>query len=148
MVGPDDVETLPMVGVSTAQTLKTTASYYNCMQRLDTAVGMVLQELADSGKADNTLIIYLSDHGPDFPRAKKTIREGGSRVPLIMKWDGHLPKGKTESHLVSSVDILPTILDIVGIRRRGDDLDGMPLLPLLNTESARWREHLFTEFTN
>lgn len=146
-VGADDVETLPMVGVSTAQTLKTTASYYNCMKRLDVGVGMMLQELADCGKAENTLIIYLSDHGPDFPRAKKTIREGGSRVPLIMRWDGHLPKGRIESRLVSSVDILPTILDIAGIRRRGGDLDGMSLLPLLNAESAKWREHLFTEFT-
>lgn len=67
----DDVATLPMVGVSTPQTLQTTASYYNCMQRLDVAVGMVLQELAGSSKSDNTLIIYLSDHGPDFPRAKR-----------------------------------------------------------------------------
>ena len=147
VMGPDDVETLPMVGVSTRQTLQTTASYYNCMQRLDVAVGMVLKELADSGKADNTLIIYLSDHGPDFPRAKKTIREGGSRVPLIMRRDGHLPKGRTESRLVSSVDILPTILDIAGIQRRGDDFDGTSLLPLLNNESTRLREHLFTEFT-
>ena len=144
---PEDVETLPMVGVSTRQTLQTTASYYNCMQRLDVAVGMVLKELADSGKSDNTLIIYLSDHGPDFPRAKKTIREGGSRVPLIMSWKGHLPKGRVESRLVSSLDILPTILNIAGIRRLRDDLDGMSLLPLFDTPSARWREYLFTEFT-
>jgi N-sulfoglucosamine sulfohydrolase len=147
VMGPEDVETLPMVGVSTEQTLKTTASYYNCMKRLDTGVGMVLQELADSGKADKTLIVYLSDHGPDFPRAKKTIREGGGRVPLIMRWDGHLPKGETESRLVSSVDILPTILEIAGIRRPGGELDGMSLLHLFNSKSAKWREHLFTEFT-
>ena len=63
IMGPQDVETLPMVGVSTRQTLQTTSRYYNCMQRLDVAVGMVLKELADSGKADNTLIIFLSDHG-------------------------------------------------------------------------------------
>ncbi len=147
LMGPDDVETLPMVGVSTRQTLKTTASYYNCMQRLDAAVGMVLQELSDSGKADKTLVIYMSDHGPDFPRAKKTIREGGSRVPLLMSCRGHLPQGRVESRLVSSLDILPTILDIAGIGRRRDGPDGMSLLPLLNAESARWREYLFTEFT-
>jgi len=70
-----------------------------------------------------------------------------SPSPLIMRWDGHLPKGKTESRLVSSVDILPTILDVAGIRRRGYDLDGISLLPSLNTESTRLREHLFTEFT-
>ena len=148
LLGPDDIESLPMVGVSTHQTLRTTASYYNCMQRLDVAVGMVLQELADSGKADNTLIIYLSDHGPDFPRAKKTIREGGSRVPLIMSWKDHLPKGKVESRLVSSLDILPTILEITGIGpRRQSALDGRSLMPLFGKESVPWRNYLFTEFT-
>ena len=146
-MGPDDVATLPMVGVSTRQTLRTTASYYNCMQRLDVTVGMVLRELADSGKADNTVIIYLSDHGPDFPRAKKTIREGGSRVPFIMNWKGHLPGGRVESRLVSSLDILPTILDAARVRRRQGDLDGQSLMALFDDEPAAWREYLFTEFT-
>jgi N-sulfoglucosamine sulfohydrolase len=117
------------------------------MQRLDVAVGMVLQELADSDKADNTLIFYLSDHGPDFPRAKKTIREGGSRVPMIMSWKGHLPKGRVESRLVSSLDILPTILESVGITTKQKNLDGRSLMPLLKDENTSWREYLFTEFT-
>ena len=147
VMGPEDVETLPMVGVSTRQTLQTTASYYNCMQRLDAAVGMVLKELADSGKADNTLVIFLSDHGPDFPRGKKTIREGGNRVPMIMNWKGHLPKGRVESRLVSSLDILPTILELVGVKQDEDNLDGRSLMPLFNQKSARWRKYLFTEFT-
>lgn len=147
VLGPDDVETLPMVGVSTAQTLQTTANYYNCMQRLDVGVGLVLKELADSGKKDNTIIIYLSDHGPDFPRAKKTIREGGSRVPIIMSWQGHLPQGRVESRLVSSLDILPTILEATGINQHQNNLDGRSLMPLFNKKSARWREYLFTEFT-
>lgn len=147
VMGPEDVETLPMVGVSTRQTLQTTASYYNCMRRLDAAVGMVLKELADSGKADNTLIIYLSDHGPDFPRAKKTIREGGSRVPMIMRWKNHLPEGKVESRLVSSLDILPTILEITGTGPPQDHLDGRSLMPLFNDKTEKWREYLFTEFT-
>jgi N-sulfoglucosamine sulfohydrolase len=147
IMGPDDVATLPMVGVSTGQTLRTTASYYNCMQRLDVAVGMVLNELVKSGKYDNTLIIYLSDHGPDFPRGKKTIREGGSRVPLIMSWKEHLPQGKVESRLVSILDILPTILEVVGIPQHQNKLDGKSLTPLFNKKSTQWREYLFTEFT-
>jgi N-sulfoglucosamine sulfohydrolase len=108
---------------------------------------MVLRELADSGKANNTLIMYLSDHGPDFPRAKKTIREGGSRVPMIMSWKGHLPEGRVESRLVSSLDILPTILEIVGTKPHQDNLDGRSLMPLFNEKSAQWRRYLFTEFT-
>jgi N-sulfoglucosamine sulfohydrolase len=147
VMGPDDVETLPMVGVSTKQTLQTTANYYNCMQRLDVGVGMVLKELADSGKKDNTIIIYLSDHGPDFPRAKKTIREGGSCVPMIMSWKGHLPEGRDESRLVSSLDILPTILEAVGITTKQNNLDGRSLMSLFKDENTSWREYLFTEFT-
>jgi N-sulfoglucosamine sulfohydrolase len=147
IMGPDDVETLPMVGVSTRQTLETTASYYNCMQRLDAGAGMVLKELADSGKKDHTIIIYLSDHGPDFPRAKKTIREGGSRVPMIMSWKGHLPEGRDESRLVSSLDILPTILEAAGITKPHHNLDGKSLMPLFKNSNAKWRQYLFTEFT-
>ena len=147
IMSKDDIETLPMVGVSTQQTLQTTASYYNCMQRLDIAVGMVLQELAGSGKADNTLIIYLSDHGPDFPRGKKTIREGGSRVPMIMSWKGHLPQGRVESRLVSSLDILPTTLEVTGSKLHQNELDGRSLMPLFSSKSPGWREYLFTEFT-
>jgi len=147
VMGPDDVETLSMVGVSTAQTLKTTASYYNCMQRLDVGVGEVLKELADSGKADNTIIIYLSDHGPDFPRGKKTIREGGSRVPMIMSWKGHFPMCRVEPRLVSSLDILPTLLEAAGITQFQNNLDGRSLMPLFNKKSPQWREYLITEFT-
>ena len=147
LMGPEDVKSLPMVGVSTRRTLETTASYYNCMQRLDVAVGMVLQELTDSGKADNTLIIYLSDHGPDFPRAKKTIREGGSRVPLIMSWKGRLPEYKDELHLVSSLDILPTILEATGITKPLRNLEGRSLIPLFKDNNTKWRQYLFTEFT-
>lgn len=146
-MSPDDVETLPMVGVSTEQTLQTTANYYNCMQRLDVGVGMVLKELANSGKKDNTIIIYLSDHGPDFPRAKKTIREGGCRVPMIMSWKGHLPKGRVESRLVSSLDILPTILEVASITKPHRNMDGKNLTPLFKGENTSWREYLFTEFT-
>jgi len=147
IMGPDNVETLPMVGVSTRQTLETTASYYNCMKRLDIGVGMVLKELTDSGKIDNTIIIYLSDHGPDFPRAKKTIREGGSRVPMIMSWKDHLPESRDESHLVSSLDILPTILEAAGTIKPHRNLDGRSLMPLFKDSNEKWRQYLFTEFT-
>ena len=64
-----------------------------------------------------------------------------------MNWKGHLPEGRVESRLVSSLDILPTILDAARVQRREGDLDGQSLMALFDDEPAAWREHLFTEFT-
>jgi len=64
-----------------------------------------------------------------------------------MSWKKHLPEARVESRLVSSLDILPTILEVVGIPQHKDKLDGKSLMPLFNKKSAKWREYLFTEFT-
>jgi len=62
----DDVKTLPFVGVDTPRLRQGTADYYNCLMRLDTGVGLLLDRLDKSGKADNTLVMYIGDHGAQF----------------------------------------------------------------------------------
>ena len=62
-INADDVRPLPWVGVDSPRLRKFTADYYNCLRRLDDGIGMLLEELAASGRAENTLIVYIGDHG-------------------------------------------------------------------------------------
>ena len=80
-----DVETLPFVGIDTPRLREETADYYNCMSRLDTGIGLVLQQLNALGKTENTLVIFTTDHGAQFSRGKTSIYEGGLRIPLIVR---------------------------------------------------------------
>lgn len=72
-------ETLPFVGVNNERLLDETEAYYNCMNRLDESIGMLLDSLGD---LSNTCIIYLSDHGAQFSRGKLTNYEGGLKYLL------------------------------------------------------------------
>ena len=137
-----DVKTLPWIGIDNERLRGHVADYYNCLARLDTGVGLLLEELANSGKADNTLVIYLGDHGAQFSRGKTSVYEGGLRVPLIVRWPGHAKAGHVSQELVSSLDILPTVLQSTHTQPPGG-LDGRALQPLLENRFVTWRTHLF-----
>lgn len=139
-----DVKTLPQVGLDNERLRGFTANYYNCLSRLDSGVGLLLDVIATAGQADNTLVIYLGDHGAQFSRGKTTLYEGGVRVPFIVHWPGRSKAGLVRDELVSSVDILPTILDAAGIDAP-KNLPGQSLSPLCGGKSVPWREYLFTE---
>jgi N-sulfoglucosamine sulfohydrolase len=85
-LGPDDVKAFAYLGIDPPPMREAIANHYNCMSRLDSLVGDLLDALERSGKADNTLVIYFGDHGADFLRGKRTSYEGGVRVPLIVRW--------------------------------------------------------------
>ena len=111
--------------------------------RLDTAIGLLLGQLDESGKADDTLVIYLSDHGAQFSRGKTTAYEGGLRVPMMLRWPKRIKKGLVREELVSSIDILPTILEATCLRAPAR-LPGRSLLALGRGEKTDWRRYLFT----
>jgi N-sulfoglucosamine sulfohydrolase len=142
-----DVAPLPYVGLRTPEVLKGTADYYNCIARLDTGVGALIAELEKSGRAADTLVIYLADHGAQMPRGKMTSYEGGVRIPLLVAWPGRLPAGIADRRLVSTIDIFPTILAACRVPALAS-LPGRSLLPGSARDPAPpWREYLFTEFT-
>jgi N-sulfoglucosamine sulfohydrolase len=130
-------------GVDTPDLREQVANYYNCMSRLDSLVGDLLQVLKKSDKADNTLIIYFGDHGADLLRGKRTSYEGGVRVPLIVKWGDRWKAVRQE--LVTTLDLMPTLLDVVGAKPVAN-LPGRSLIPLMDNKTDAWRTHLFTEF--
>ena len=141
----EDVKPLAYLGLDTPQLRAETADYYNCMSRLDSLIGDLLAALARSGKADNTLIIYLGDHGADLLRSKRTSYEGGVRVPLIVRWPGKAKPGQVRDELVSTVDLMPTLLAVAGAEPVAD-LPGCSLAPLLRGDESPWRRYLFTEY--
>ena len=100
----------PWIGSDTPHLREELRDYFNCMNRLDEGVGMVFDMLDETGNRDNTLVIYISDHGADFPRGKGSIYENGTRIPMIVNYPKSFPKGKVESGMVSTIDILPTML--------------------------------------
>ena len=91
------------------------AQYYQAVSRLDQGVGRLIQILKESGKYDNTVIIYISDNGAAFPGAKTTLYDPGMRLPCIVRDPAQLKKGIVNQALISWVDITPTILDFAGI---------------------------------
>jgi len=141
----DDVKPLAYFGLDSPQLRTDTADYYNCMSRLDSLIGELLDALRHSGKAENTLIVYLGDHGADLLRGKRTCYEGGVRVPLIVRWPGKAKPNQVRHELVSTLDLVPTLLDAAGAKPVSD-LPGLSLLPLMRGKKLRWRRYLYTEF--
>lgn len=139
-----EVKAMPYMGIDPPAMREMVADYYNSLARLDTLVGDLLAALEKSGKAANTLVIYLGDHGADMLRGKRTCYEGGLRIPLILRWPGHA-KPQVRDELVSTIDLMPTVLAACGAAPV-PDLPGLPLQPLLANEPASWRTHLFAEY--
>jgi N-sulfoglucosamine sulfohydrolase len=112
---------------------------------VDDAVGRILSSLQDLGLAQNTIVVFTTDHGLALPRAKCTLYDPGIGTALIMRY----PQGRWQGvydQLVSNIDLLPTLLDAVGIQKDAT-LQGRSLMPLLHKEDTRWRDSIYAEMT-
>ena len=143
-VSPDDISVFPYIGWDNKTIRTYVANIYNCILRLDQCIGELVQMLTESGKEDNTLVIYLSDHGDQMARGKYDVYEASNRIPFIVKWPGETQRGMVSESLVSTVDIVPTILDALDLEK-SDAMTGSSLLPLLKNPNHRFRKYLFTE---
>ena len=142
-----DVTPFPELdGICSPLLLKEMAGYYNGVQRVDAGVGMLLDLLEKKGLAENTIVIFIGDHGPAFSRAKTTTYELGVHIPFIVRWPGAVRAGASSDALVSTVDILPTLVDFAG-QNLPQPLSGASLRELLTTDSdTAWRQTLVTEW--
>lgn len=124
------------------------------VEATDSSVGRILDALGESGRAEDTVVIFLGDQGGlrynEPLRGGKpggtALYEGGARVPFLVRWPQNAPEGAKRSTPVVSTDIFPTIVDLAG----GDldefaPLDGLSLKPLLAGEGRIEREALFLE---
>lgn len=92
--------------------------YYAMTSALDEQVGRIMKSIDDAGIADNTILIFVSDHGEMFGAQgrvlKMTFYEESARVPFLMRWPGKIPAGSVSDAPVSVVDILPTVASLCG----------------------------------
>ncbi|MFM2166389.1 MAG: hypothetical protein RIS79_760 [Verrucomicrobiota bacterium] len=124
---------------------KELAHYYSSVRRADDCVGEILAALKASGEDENTIIIFLSDHGMPLPFAKTQLYHHSSRTPLMIRWPGVTKDGAVdEAHLISTVDLLPTILDMLGIASPGG-FDGKSFAEVLKGGAQPERTMIFKE---
>jgi N-sulfoglucosamine sulfohydrolase len=121
--------------------------YYNNVRRADDIVGEVLRALEESGMADNTLIVFLSDNGMSFPFSKTNCYLNSNKTPLIIKWPGVVEPGRVEEEaMVSAVDFIPTVLDITSLKTPPYKLDGVSFKDLLYGKKWNGPEYVYTFF--
>lgn len=117
--------------------------YGDVMMEIDWSIGQVLQALREEGLEDNTLVVVISDNGPwlnygnhsgttgGLREGKGVSFEGGQRVPCIMYWKGHTPKGSTCNKLVTGLDIFPTFAHLADAPLPAQKIDGVDITPLI-----------------
>jgi len=106
-------------------------------------VGEILDALKASGQADNTLVMFVSDHGMPFPFSKTQLYHHSTRTPLIVRWPERIAAGQVDAHhMVSAVDFLPTLVDAANMANP-EGVDGRSFLPLLLGESQSGRDAVF-----
>lgn len=119
------------------------AEYLDGVQRNDQAVGDVMTSLRESGQESNTIIIFMGDHGPAYQHGKMTPFHLGLHIPLIIRRPDAKPL--VSDALVSELDLLPTLLDLLGIPYESA-LHGMSLKPLIEGKAdAKGHDFIFSE---
>jgi arylsulfatase A-like enzyme len=113
---------------------------------VDKAVGRVREALTASGLAENTLLVFTTDHGLAMPRAKGTCYEPGLKTTFMAHWPGHIEGGARYGEMISNMDLLPTALDLAGAETP-KQVEGQSFLPLLTGEPYQPREYIFSEMT-
>lgn len=130
-------------------------AYAAMVNSVDDAVGVVMNTLEDNGLDQNTLIIFTGDNGGLIPKTnnhplragKGSPYEGGTRVPLIIKWPGRVKPGSVTDTPAISADFFPTIMDAVGVPSPvKEGIDGVSLVPVLTESGSLNRDTLFWHY--
>jgi uncharacterized sulfatase len=134
--------------VPTGRTSLRRPMYFGCNAFVDYEIGRVVQ--AVDKYAPDALVIFTSDHGTPLlshglPTKGPAMFDETTRIPFIVRWPGHTPKGSANPHPVSHIDLVPTILDAFGMESP-PFLEGRSMLPALQDPAARPNETIFIEF--
>ena len=124
--------------------------YAAFVSTLDETIGTLLKKIEDLGLRENTIVVFQSDQGHsveerahfgggsagNFRGAKFSLFEGGIRVPAIIRWPGHFPAGGIRHQMAHGCDWFPTLAELCGINQVPTDLDGLSLVPVIQSNSA------------
>lgn len=122
--------------------------YYGCVTAMDEQIGRLRKELRELGIADDTMLWFCSDNGPEgkdgkrgrfrgsagpFRGRKRSLLEGGVRVPALLEWPGQIKAGRVTDVSCCTSDYYPTVLDVLGLKMQAQPqpIDGVSLLPLI-----------------
>jgi arylsulfatase A-like enzyme len=130
---------------------------YAMVDNIDENVGRILKQLDRLDLSKNTIVIYLSDNGPNSDRyngnmkgRKGSIHEGGVRVPFFIRYPGKIKAGNENNSIAAHIDILPTLLDLCGLQVPGNlQIDGTSFVSLLNGKQQQLPDRkLFQHWAN
>ena len=114
------------------------AEYGDAVEEIDWSVGEIMKTLERIGQVDNTIVIFTGDHGPWFQGSPGELRgrkgssfEGGSRIPMLMRWPGHIPAGQKVDGWMMNMDVLPTLGKWCGLEKPRLPIDGVDVSDLI-----------------
>jgi N-sulfoglucosamine sulfohydrolase len=122
---------------------KDLALYYDRIARLDRQVGALLEALSAQGLLDSTFVVFMSDNGMPFPRAKTTLYDAGIRTPFLVRYPPLIRAGTVTKRLISSIDLAPTILELAGVEQ--SSMQGRSFRRLVQDPSGPGRDAVFAE---
>ena len=130
------------------------ACVYGMCENLDDNIGRLLKSLDYMKLTQNTIVIFLTDNGPQTDRynsgmkgRKGSVHEGGIRVPCFFRWPDQIEAGVTIEQIASNIDLLPTIVDLCGVKMpKTLPLDGVSVAPLLAGKTANWPDRMIFTF--
>ncbi|HUV62413.1 MAG TPA: arylsulfatase [Sedimentisphaerales bacterium] len=125
-----------------------TAAVYGMCENMDENVGRILARLEALKLVEDTIVVFLTDNGPNGARYNAGMRgnkgkvdEGGVRVPMFVRWPGHIAPGTVVREIAADIDVFPTLVELCGIRRpKTEPLDGRSVAPLLLGHEVEWLE--------
>lgn len=149
---------LKMLASGRGESIAKTRAVLAMVENIDHNVGRLLKTLDDLKIANDTIVLYFSDNGPNGARwnggmrgVKGSTDEGGVRSPFLIRWPGHIPAGAKRPQIAGAIDLLPTLADLAGIALPpGKPLDGISLKPLLAAQPpANWPDRMiFSHWSN
>lgn len=140
---PDDQIKLPPYIVDTEQTRDAFARYLAEITYMDGQVGEILDTLESTGKADDTLVLFTSEQGSQFPGCKWTNWDNGLHTALIARWPGKVPAGKRTDTMVQYADVAPTLVDLAGGNPMQHAFDGTSFLDSLKDPDKPHRNYAY-----
>ena len=151
-IGPEDAGQIPLIfrNLSEPQRQGIIASYYTSAHFLDRNVGRVLTKLRDLRLEENTVVVYLADHGYCLGHHGRFEKHCGYdpalHVPLIVRWPGHVRAARRIEEMTEHIDVTPTICALLGLDAM-PGLHGQSLMPYLEGKPpARPRDHIVSQY--
>ncbi|MGS2737955.1 sulfatase family protein [Sinomicrobium sp. M5D2P17] len=141
----DEVD-IPKRHIDTRDTRISRTRYYQDITKMDKNVGKLLSSLEKNGLEENTIVIFVSDQGPQWAFGKWSLYDYGVQSPMLIRWPGKIKANTKTKAMVSLIDLLPTFVEIGGGKAPGQ-IDGKSFLPLLTGKKDTHRKVVFATHT-